>query len=190
LIVVVVIIGITAALATPSVIEQMRERRARATAQSVALLYTNARMRALGRGGAVMVQYNRDAGTFTVRESIEGRIAAGARGVADCGDQPGAGCLTARWDADDSRIVETFALDQSFLEFKANDGQANMNICFNPLGRSFISFTADAPETPMTSAVTFGLTRKTGGGTFGVLEDGKYWRKVAILPNGIARVAL
>jgi type II secretory pathway pseudopilin PulG len=194
LVVVVVIIGITAALATPSVLEQMRERRARAAAQSVALIYNSARMRAASRGAAVLVQYRSASGTFTVRESIEGAAAA-ARGQAACANQPGLGCLSTQWTvAANSRVVETLSLDSDVFDFKANDQagtkQDNMDICFTPVGRSFVSFTGIAPTTAMAGATTVSLTRKTGGGTTGVLEDGKFWRKVVILPNGISRVAL
>lgn len=190
LVVVVVIIGITAALATPAVVEQMRERRARSAAQTVALLYANARMRALGRGAAVMVQYRSDTAAFTVRESIEGNTAT----VASCAEQPGWGCLTTDW-TNNARTVESWKLDSNFLEVKANDQggtkQNDMDICFTPAGRSFVSFSrASSPSTPMAGATTVSMARKSGGGTSGVAEDGKFWRKVVILPNGSARVAL
>lgn len=183
LMVVVLIIGIAAALATPSTLEQMRERRARDAAQRIAQLYTSARMRALGRGSAVLVQYREGTG-FTVLESIEGLASATAHGAAACANQPGLGCLANNWtDTSLSRQVATLAT-ASDLTVTAKDQNAadrqKMDICFTPLGRSFISFNGVAPTGGMAGAVTLGVQR-TGKGLL---------RTVAILPSGMARLGL
>ena len=184
LVVVVLIVGITAALATPTVVNQMRERRSRDTAQQVALLYSKARMRALARGAAVMVQYNQATG-FQVRESVEGAVAAGLRGNPNCADQPGLGCLTTQWNnpaAPDSREVQSMSLDPALTISAVNAGGASVNtmaICFTPLGRSFVSYNG-APTTVMAGAPGVSIRR----GDFGIE------RRVVILPNGTARVAL
>jgi prepilin-type N-terminal cleavage/methylation domain-containing protein len=192
LIVVVVIIGITAALATPQVIQLMRERRGRQAAQSVALVYATARMRAMGRGSAVLVQYRRATGTFTVLESIEGADASNAllgRNQANCANQPGMGCLSTNW-AVNSRTVETLVLENTgtnlnFGMFDASGGQpTQFDVCFTPLGRSFSSTTGAPPTAPMTTPSTFRiLSGVKSGRTF-------YTRNVVILPNGTARIAL
>lgn len=57
-----------------------------------------------------------------------------------------------------------------------------MDICFTPMGRSFVSFDGTAPTTAMVGAPTIDVQR-TGSGT-GLL------RTVAILPNGMARLGL
>jgi type II secretory pathway pseudopilin PulG len=189
-IVVVVIIGITAALATPQVINLMRERRGRQAAQSVALVYASARMRAMGRGAAVLVQYRQNTGTFTVRESIEG-AAAIARNQAGCAQQPGMGCLTTDWTTPaNSRVVETVVLDNTgtnlnFGMFDAgNTQQTQFDVCFTPLGRSFSSTNGVAPTAAMTTPATFRvLSGAKSGRTF-------FTRNVVILPNGTARIAL
>src|SRR5688500_11028421 len=70
LVAVVVIIAIVAALAMPSITSRLRDRRIQQAAQTVAQLYSTARMRAMGRGAAVLVRYN--AGDFELREAIRG----------------------------------------------------------------------------------------------------------------------
>jgi prepilin-type N-terminal cleavage/methylation domain-containing protein len=187
LVVVVLIIGITAALATPTVTAQVRERRSRDTAQRIAQLYSGARMRALGRGSAVVVRYRSDTG-FTVLESIEGEAAATAFNAArvTCAAQPGLGCLTNTWtDPATSRQVTTLKpLPEITLTAKdqADVTKTKMDICFSPLGRSFISFDGNAPTAAMAGATTIDVQR-TGNGV-GLL------RTVAILPNGMARLGL
>jgi prepilin-type N-terminal cleavage/methylation domain-containing protein len=190
LMVVVIIIGITAALATPMMVTQLRERRARDLTQRVAQVYSNARIRALGRGSAVLVKY-RAAGAgagLTVLESIEGTTAATLRGSAACAAQPGLGCLANNWGAAADTVRQVAQLTPG-AEFTvaAHQGSSSvaldqMDICFTPLGRSFISFDGSAPKTPMVAATTIDVQR-TGSGT-GLL------RTVAILPNGMARLGL
>ena len=204
LVVVVVIIGICAALATPSVISEMRERRARDLAQRVGALYSTARMRAMGRGSSVLVRY-RDDGTFSILESIEGATAAGLRGQAACATQPGLGCLSNDWNTPGlSTPLETLRIDTELFAFRAKDrtgtATSQMDICYSSMGRSFISFTAASRvRTPMVGATTFELRRIPKGGdvnsnnergSVGNVVDGKSWRTVVILPNGTARLSL
>jgi prepilin-type N-terminal cleavage/methylation domain-containing protein len=186
LVVVVLIIGITAALATPSMTTQIRERRSRDVAQRIAQLYSGARMRALGRGSAVVVRY-RTATGFTVLESIQGVAAATAlTGSATCASQPGLGCLANVWgNPAQSRVVGQLAPGSELTVTAKNQGDTavtQMDICFTPLGRSFISFDGNPPTTAMAGATTVEVQR-TGTGT-GLL------RTVAILPNGMARLGL
>ena len=203
LVVVVVIIGICAAMATPSVIAQMRERRARDLAQRVAVLYSSARMRAMGRGAAVLVRY-RDDGTFRVLQSIEGRASADLRGQPLCERQPGLGCASNDWNNDALYSeVERLAIDTDNYAFRAKDKggseASKMDICFSALGRSFITLTGESSiRTPMVGATTFELRRAAEGdagaaderGSVGNVVDGKSWRTVVILPNGTARLSL
>lgn len=181
LVVVVLIVGISAALATPTLAGQVRERRSRDTAQRIAQLYSVARMRALGRGGAVVVSYNSASG-FTVRESILGAAALDPT----CSNQPGMGCLTNAWGNPASTRVVTTLVPLAELTVTARDqgavARTQMDICFTPMGRSFISFNGSAPTNAMVGATTVEVQR-TGTGT-GLL------RTVAILPNGMARLGL
>jgi len=184
--VVVLIIGITAALATPAITSQMRERRSRDVAQRIAQLYSAARMRALGRGAAILVRFRSDTG-FTVLESIQGAAAAAATGTSvTCANQPGLGCLTNTWtNAATAREIAALAPESQLTVTAKNQADAavtQMDICFSPAGRSFISFDGYLTTTSMVGATTVDVQR-TGNGN-GLL------RTVAILPNGMARLGL
>lgn len=188
LVAVVLIVGITAALAAPNIGGQIRERRSRDAAQRVALIYSSARMRALGRGSAVLVRYRSTTG-FTVLESIEGEAAATKLSAAraTCKAQPGLGCLSNNWtDEGVSRQVAALAplTDISIEALKAGTAQTSMDICFTPMGRSFISYDGTPPTKAMAGATTFTVQRTLSGSKVG-LE-----RTVVILPNGMSRVAL
>ncbi|HEY3668813.1 MAG TPA: prepilin-type N-terminal cleavage/methylation domain-containing protein, partial [Polyangiaceae bacterium] len=69
LMVVVVIIGLLAAISLPQVVQRMRNRRGTQAVQTVAMMYRNARLRAMGRGFAVLVKYTAGVG-FEVRETL------------------------------------------------------------------------------------------------------------------------
>ncbi len=198
LMVVVLIIGITAALATPTLTRQFKERRARDTAQQIALLYSGARMRALGRGSSVLVHY--EAGTagtpgtpgtpatFTVYESIEGSVLAAITPgeTVTCADRPGLGCLSNTWsDTTLTRTVSTYSLLPE-IDAVADGGPGQLDICFTPMGRSFVSTTAGLAQltNPMVAATTFNVQRTAANGGQGIV------RTVAILPNGMARLGL
>lgn len=188
LMVVVVIVAITATLATPEVLELMRERRGRNAAQSVALIYSTARARAMGRGAAVMVQYRQATASFTVRESVDGQ-----HPTAACRTQPGMGCLTTNWAvAANSRVIDGVQLNDADgtgnFEFHmfdpAGTEQTQLDICFTPLGRSFLSTTGEPPTTPMVGAAKFTIPRS-------LKSTRVYWnRSVVVLPNGTARLGI
>jgi hypothetical protein len=120
-----------------------------------------------------------------VLESVEGATAAVLRGAqyANCGAQPGLGCLSNNWGAaDTSRQVATLnpLSDITVAAYdKAGSAKTQMDICFTPLGRSFISFDGTAPTTAMAGATTFTVQRGPG-----------LLRTVAIMPNGISRLGL
>lgn len=175
LVVVVLIIGITAAIATPTLAGQMRERRSRDLAQRIAQVYSTARMRALGRGSSVLVRFNNTTG-FTVLESIEGPSAAGVS--ANCAARPGLGCLTNDWLlATTTRTVQTLSWPSDYTVTGATN---NVDICFTPSGRSFLSTTTNTPpRTPM-----------VGPQLLAVQRSGGLSRTVAVLPNGMARLGL
>jgi type II secretion system protein H len=188
LMVVVLIIGIIAVIATPTIGGQMRERRSREAAQRIAQLYSNARMRAMGRGSAVMVRYNKTTG-FSVLESVEG-AAATARGAAACANLPGRGCLTTNWmvPANSREVTRFNPLGRSEYEGVAVTAFApssaseteNLSVCFTPLGRSFATAEPEFPDQPMAGAATIDVQRYETG----------LKRTVVVLPNGSARLAL
>jgi len=170
----------------PLLVDQMRQRRLREAAQEVAGVYTNARLRALGRGSAVLVQYTQGTG-FTVLESIEGTAAATLHNNVNCAPEPGLGCLANNWaNAAMSRQIATYQVEQRFRAVVSTPAGApvnTMSICFTPLGRSFISTNGTLPTTPMAGAATFTLDRDPGQSW-----SGGYRYFVAVLPNGVARL--
>ncbi len=185
LVVVVLIIGITAAMATPTLTKQVKERRARSTAQEIALLYSSARMRALGRGSSVLVRYHKAERTFTVLESVEGTGVT----TAECAARPGLGCLTNDWSnvTPATGTARPVALLTPMTELGvavSYDGAERdvLNTCFSPLGRGFSSFADIGVMTPMAKVATVDVVRTSGGQ--GIT------RTVAILPNGMARLGL
>jgi type IV fimbrial biogenesis protein FimT len=180
--VVVIIIGVVAALAAPSVVGQMREGRARDAAQQIANVFTQARLRAMGRGSAVLVRYNATTG-FQTFDSIEGTLAT-ARGEAGCASAPGVGCLDVdHWaEAANKRLLGTYKPQADITVVGLDPSAAaktDIRVCFSPSGRSFASYLDQDPSAPMAGSVEFTVQRGAG-----------QLRRVALLPNGNARLAL
>lgn len=188
LVVVVVVISVLAVLAIPSVTERMRERRASHAAQEISAIYRNARMRALGRGSAVLVNYTSTTG-FSVREAIEGATAATTRGGStECQVLPARGCLTNDWGPGGTfRVINQFRPEsrgefgtvQTRVSFPAGTDVEYLDVCFTPVGRSFARVANNVALTPMTGVVSVNVQR----GTIGLR------RTVVVLPNGTSRLA-
>lgn len=200
--VVVVIIAALAALAVPSVVEQLRDRRTQTAAQEVAALYRNARMRAMARGGAVLVRYDAStatAGRLEVREAIRGPAPDPNDPTTPdptCAQLPVSSCALTSWQAanPDSKLV-TFFDPGSRSEYanvnviatgpalppNAAQLQTQMDVCFSPLGRAFVRFNQNGPFVPMTGAADLAVMRRMGGDQVGLA------RSVIVMPNGHAR---
>jgi type IV fimbrial biogenesis protein FimT len=182
LMVVVVIIGILAAIALPQVNERMRERRASQAAQTVALLYRNARLRALGRGFAVLVTYSAGNG-FAVHET-------NTPGGAICTPRLPLTCLNTRWDLPSNwTLVDSFNPEGTFgaetLTTTVTDsttGQvaSTLDMCFSPRGRTYSRTVTANALAPATDMINIAFTR--GGNSL--------TRNVSLLPSGMARLAL
>lgn len=193
---VVILVTILATLASPIVVREWRERHGRQAAIQVAQIYSQARMRAMSRGAAVLVRWDKDKG-FVVEEAIEGKTAATARKHETCAEQPGLGCLSNGWGnwgdtTETKRVIEEYKTENyAALTAKNGGGSAitKLNICFNPMGRSYISYDGTNPTTAMVSTPSFDVQRidNKGGGTY--VSAGMV-RKVVLLPNGMARLAL
>lgn len=183
LMVVVVIIGLLAAIALPQVASQMRERRASHAAQQIALIYRNARLRAMGRGFAVLVNYNSTTGVFRVLETLP------AGGQTNCTPLLPPTCADTNWAlATATREVETFnpltsglyeGVTISAKTQPSNTVATDMSVCFTPRGRTFSRLSSAQPLVPMTGVIDFQVGRA-----------GRFQRHVNVLPNGMARVAL
>jgi type IV fimbrial biogenesis protein FimT len=188
LMVVVIIIAVLATIAIPQITSRMRDRRTQAAAQEVSTLFRNARLRAMGRGSAVLVRYTTsDArGTLEVREAVGGTAIAAAA----CQTLPSATCRDRAWADADSRLVRSFGasvagtFDSINIHMRNPDDTpiSDMDVCFTPLGRTFVRFGA-GDWGNLTNVPRANVWRDGGAGTAVGLT-----RVVLIPPNGMARL--
>jgi prepilin-type N-terminal cleavage/methylation domain-containing protein len=180
--VVVLIITVFAGLAIPTIVTQMRDRRLQQAARDIASLYRQARLRALGRGSAVLVTFT--GGAYTVREARMGLAAPSAA----CGDLPVASCTATSWDTDPaaSRLVDRYgpaasgelaSLSLGVVDSGGN-AQSALEICFTPMGRSFVRELVTQPFLPLTATYLASVSRPGHSRT----------RHVVFMPNGTARL--
>jgi prepilin-type N-terminal cleavage/methylation domain-containing protein len=205
LMVVIVIIGVVAALAVPTMAAARIDRNAYDDAGQIMQLFREARTRAIARGGAVLISVTAagplDRGTFTMYESVT----VNPGGVGGNNRSPVASCKApTAWsplNATNTGIVLVDALNlNGAIEQSAgietqlnvyNPGGAVENgvgaafICFTPLGRVYYTesqtIVFDGMQ-PMLSPLEFRVTRGPGGTPVGTV------RSVLLPPNGMARV--
>lgn len=185
LLVVVVIIGVLAVTAVPAITRRMQDRRTQATAQEISGQYRTARMRALGRGAAVMVSFNRTTQHVQTFEAVRGISQAPG-----CQMLPVAGCDGTTWTTGvDTFLVSDFASPTEIrLAFQNADGTEvagdPMQICFTPMGRAFERTATNGAWTPLTGVRQVKVQREIDSGqAVGLI------RTVLLLPNGAARLA-
>lgn len=185
---VVVLITILAAIAIPLATKQMRDRRTHEAAQQVATLYQSARMRAMGRGSAVLVRYVPGApATFELLEAQRGPATTPEGAVdAACAALPVSSCLTTNWTspaAQQYREITTLQFSSGMYEqlTVTMNGGEGLDICFTPMGRAYSSSTGQ-PLLPLSRVHTVEVDRSEALRTRA--------REVLVLPNGAARLAL
>jgi type IV fimbrial biogenesis protein FimT len=194
--VVVVIIGVLAVIAIPSISERIGQMRNDRAAQEIAGIYRSARMRAMGRGSAVLVRYN--AGALEVREAVMGGAA-----PAGCEPLPRPSCTPTGWvtvnpASDRNRVLTKFDVSQLGqysnqgvhvdLSNPAGTAVTQMDVCFTRLGRTFVRYSI-AEGTLFDTLVGVPearVYRQPAGASAPVGPQ----RRIAILPNGAARVTL
>jgi type IV fimbrial biogenesis protein FimT len=185
LVVVVIIIAIFSALATPTIVKQLRDRRVREAGQKIASVYRQARMRAMGRGSAVLVRFG--SGTFNVFEAQMG----GRHSNAACASLPFSSCLNNSWSLDEQRrrvdgLAPAPSGELAALSFGMQTGAdatvAALDVCFTPMGRVFARESNKDEDAfqPMTNAYLATVSAPSLGRS----------RRVLLLPNGTARPAL
>ncbi len=174
LMVVVVIITVLSAIALPGISRRLKSSRTKEAGDRIGDIFRSARLRALGRGAAILVRY--DTGVFTVREAIWGPTA-----NTGCENIPVASCLEpGRWDdaSTGARTLETFNFHGSG-DFKVTaDVGTNLDVCFSPSGRTFSRVNSAIPLAPMVAGVSFTVDHTSGGG---------FQRSVVVSPTGNAR---
>jgi type IV fimbrial biogenesis protein FimT len=178
--VVVVIITALTALAIPSILKQMRDRRTRQAAEEIAAIYRQARLRALGRGSAVLVRYA--IASFETREATLG----GA--TANCVQLPLSNCMSADWTGVNATLtsqqLSLWAPPAGIISEVFTNGvptgaaQTALDVCFTPMGRAYVN-TATPPAFQTLSGVP--LIRVSGA------DPTRLKRYVLIPPNGLAR---
>ncbi|MES1176718.1 MAG: type II secretion system protein [Myxococcales bacterium] len=185
---VVIIIGILAAIAVPQITARIRDRRAATTAQEIALLYRNARVRAMGRGYSVMVRYTTASG-FVVLDALPGGAITGE----NCQVRLPPTCATTVWsDPTATRIVQAFnpaATGSATLNAgvtygvsmqPGNTATAVLETCYSPRGKVYSRTVQANAFTPMTGLADVSVARGTNSIT----------RHISIMPNGMTRLAL
>ncbi len=188
IIVVVLIIAVLALIAVPSVSVRLKERRSQEVAQRVTSFYRTARMRAMGRGSAVLVRFA--SGRVEVREARVGNAAADAQ----CAPLPSNSCLNTTWDpanADNQRVAGEIIDPAHYPGVKIDAYTpagavvpaltANLDVCFTPMGRTFFRTNPASTFLPLTGTAAVNVYRTATGGAV---------RRVLLLPNGSARLAL
>lgn len=208
LMVVVLIIGILAALAIPSMTVSGNDRHAYNDAGAIMMLFRSARTRAVARGGAVLISMTAngtsDRGTFVMYEAVSPNIGGGlARTpVASCKSptvwtplpttaNPTANPNVVLLDGVNLNLagIETTADIQTALVVypspASSDGVAFTQgyICYTPLGHTFVTYGPTSTPVfdaalPTVSPIEARVTRAGGATT----------RSVLVPPNGMARL--
>jgi prepilin-type N-terminal cleavage/methylation domain-containing protein len=182
LLVTVVIIGLLAAIAAPGVYQRVNNYQARNAAEALATSVRLARLRAMGRGGAVRALIDTSTGITTVQEAVLGNLeATGCSTLPDTGCSLRADNTQRNWDANDSQAVQAFdhTSDGEYaVDISDNGGgtPASLDLCFPPSGRALVL--TSGSYAPLTQVMRVAVAPATGGLT----------RDVFVLPNGTTRV--
>lgn len=185
LMVVVVIVTLLSAIALPGISRRMKSYRTKRVGEEIAALYRSARLRALGRGSAVLVRYDGDA-IFEVREAIQGGAA-----TAGCGQLPESTCITTpdRWAGNTkSQQLNTlnfsggneYAIAANFINPATSAAATGaLDVCFSPMGKAYSDASGSLDE--MTSPARIDVQRS---------DAVSFQRSVLVTPMGTARIVV
>jgi len=181
LFIVVVIISVLAVIAIPAITYQLRDRRTAEVAERVAALYRNARLRAMGRGSAVLVRFDLANDRVDVREAIRG-------GAGDaCARLPMSSCTLTGWAATSTtnQLLETLDLPQrgEYAGIGLTAATGLLEVCFTPMGRPVSRTVEGGAFAGMVGVPVITVKRSADGKVIGLV------RRVALLPNGLARLS-
>lgn len=188
LMLVVSLIGIMSAIAVPSVLRLMQDRRSQRDALTLLVTLQDAHTRAFGRGAAVVMTITKgNPGLPSVLGISEASF--DINGAAPGGEIPNPSCTgnlpatnTAWWQA--APTETSFDVDigtgGTLPPGTLADG-ASVWLCFTPRGQTMGRPTAVAPWVRLSTVLTFRL-RATG--STGIQ------RNVDVLPNGLSRMRL
>jgi type II secretory pathway pseudopilin PulG len=193
LMVVVVIIGILAALALPSLSLASYERDTYNDAGSIMQLFREARARAVGRGSATLISMTAsasDRGTFQLYEAV----APNPNGVAGTLTPVSTCKFPTSWTLANLTPIDGVNLNGAIEQLGGIVAQPNSfsptktafaagYICYTPLGRSYVTLGAS-------TSPTFGgqLAALNPIGIDVTHTNGATIRTVTVPPNGMARI--
>ena len=205
LVAVVIIIAIFAALAIPQATAQLRDRRTRETAERIALVYQQARFRALGQGSAILVRFAAGTDNQGSFETLEARMGT-ASPLAKCQEVPTSSC-DVNWSnpaSNQFRSIELWDLGkddgiaQSQVQWPViaqlyptvgSSPTVPMELCFRPSGQTMVRFATNAAFAPLTSVPEFHVYRSVGTTESDSAALGLV-RRVLVPPLGAARLQL
>ncbi|HEX4335104.1 MAG TPA: type II secretion system protein [Polyangiaceae bacterium] len=193
--VVVILIGVFASMAIPQVTIQLRDRRVHEAAQRIALTYQQARIRAMGQGGAILVRYETTGsghGTFSTKEGLVGGTT-----NQPCALNTVSNCSFVDWTTSGStqnRTIESIDIGKepgigdvyATLTPESGNTATTMDVCFTPLGRSYVRYATSGVFTTMTGIPQFSVFRSSNG----TPSTDSRVRTVLVLPTGVSRLAL
>jgi type IV fimbrial biogenesis protein FimT len=149
----------------------------------------------MGQGGAVMVRYTPGAASQGKFETLDALTPATT--LQKCGLMPAVSCTTpaARWETllaqrviSEMDFARLPGMDNVFAALTTDVGNpgTNMDVCFTPLGRSFVRYAAGGPWSPLQGVPRLTVERRQSS-TGPVVGRS---RRVLVLPTGIARLEL
>jgi type II secretory pathway pseudopilin PulG len=214
--VVVIIVGIIAAMAIPTMVQARLDRNAYDDAGAVMQLLRNARTRAVGRGGAVLITMtasSSDRGTFQSWEAVTANATANNWAGVQANQTPVGSCKAPmKWGTLNATNTAVQLIDgvnlNGNIETDANIW-ASLNtytsatptsvstawICFTPLGHVYVSTTPAGSAypfdgvLPMVGPVEVLVGRYvTGASPSGGGNAFGTLRSVLLPPNGMARI--
>jgi prepilin-type N-terminal cleavage/methylation domain-containing protein len=186
---VVALISITAALATPSFIGMLENRRVQKDALALLATLQDARTRAVGRGGAVRVTLNAEAttggGLVSVQEvyddlNADTKVDVPSYSCTGSGVAPRLMSMAPLGD---------FSKRTKFRMEVGGDVATTTTLCFTPRGSAFVldSSTTPARWRPLTSMLQFAVVPL---GPNGDVIEGRRARRILMSPAGDARMLL
>ncbi len=192
--VVVVIIGLFAALAVPSLVSLVRDQRTRRESQAIMNVFRQARARSLGRGSAVNINFTTTTvgtGTradFVTREAVTS---------AATGKLPDPTCRGYNWAAGELLNHYYPALVNGQPDTRVlgevNDPQLGapslktyIDVCYTPKGRLFQRTASTDAFAPMAGRVTF-LAQRLDGPTMAPIG---IIRRILVNDDGTTRLVL
>lgn len=206
LMVVVILIGILAAIAVPSLLQQTIDRHVYEDALSVNDLVREARMHAIGRGSAVMLAMTTAGGapgTFTAYEAVQPNPQLGGANSLPASSCKGPTNWALNTTANGAAQSASQFAQVQFGTYETDHGitariftsaggalatESTAYLCFTPLGRTYVVDGGDVQAgmfdnaLPMQETLQIEVARRSGSDIVGIV------RSVLIPPNGVTRL--